>query len=196
MQCDSSSFCCAVCDRLQRDAGRHVRKSRGTLTEQSHCGTYRLLSCCEVGGSHCLLCLLLLWRWPLWQERGRPCVFLHFGVSAAARTLLLEQVGYNVADFRIPDERGHVATNEVIHEGEAADLTTTVRLDELLAVLQSVDPRVALSTDPGRYVCNYVYYRSLVWATRQASKKNHSNVRTCSYVYCIYVCVFCTTKAF
>ncbi|KAF4038872.1 Inward rectifier potassium channel C-terminal domain [Phytophthora infestans] len=38
------------------------------------------------------------------EDRGRPCNFLHFGVSAIARALKLEQVGYNVADFRIPDE--------------------------------------------------------------------------------------------
>ncbi|KAE9360364.1 hypothetical protein PF008_g1835 [Phytophthora fragariae] len=104
------------------------------------------------------------------EERGRPCIFLHFGVSAISRTLLLEQVGYNVADFRIPDERGYVAKNEVIHEGEPDEITTNVPLEELLPTLQSVHPRIALSTDPGRYICNYVYYRSLVWVKRQAAK--------------------------
>uniref|UniRef100_A0AAV1T1W9 Pyrrolidone-carboxylate peptidase n=1 Tax=Peronospora matthiolae TaxID=2874970 RepID=A0AAV1T1W9_9STRA len=110
------------------------------------------------------------------EERGRPCVFLHFGVSATARTLLLEQVGYNVADFRIPDERGHVAKNEVIHEGEPANMTTKVCLDQVLAILQGVDPRVAISTDPGRFVCNYVYYRSLVWANRQTVKHHLDHI--------------------
>uniref|UniRef100_M4B1S3 Uncharacterized protein n=1 Tax=Hyaloperonospora arabidopsidis (strain Emoy2) TaxID=559515 RepID=M4B1S3_HYAAE len=114
------------------------------------------------------------------SERGRPCVFLHFGVSATACTLLLEQVGYNVADFRIPDERGHVAKNEVIHEGEPANMTTKVCLDEMLVILQDVDARVAISTDPGRYVCNYVYYRSLVWANRQTVK--HHLDSTCKHM--------------
>ena len=136
---------------------------------------------------------------------GGPCVFLHFGVSATACTLLLEQVGYNVADFRIPDERGHVAKNEVIHEGEPANMTTKVCLDEMLVILQDVDARVAISTDPGRYVCNYVYYRSLVWANRQ-TVKHHLDVRSYSSFFrqlqwqhptyhCCYAC-FCELQHF
>eukprot|EP00644_Phytophthora_capsici_P005971 jgi/Phyca11/539090/estExt2_Genewise1Plus.C_PHYCAscaffold_20939 len=104
------------------------------------------------------------------EERGRPCIFLHFGVSATSRSIKLEQVGYNVADFRIPDERGYVATNEVIHEGEPPEISTKLPLEEMLATLQAVHPRVDLSVDPGRYICNYVYYRSLVWAKHQETK--------------------------
>ncbi|KAF4038873.1 putative pyroglutamyl peptidase I-like protein [Phytophthora infestans] len=40
----------------------------------------------------------------------------------------------------------------------------------MLKTLQAVDPRVDISTDPGRYICNYVYYRSLVWVKRQEAK--------------------------
>ncbi|CAH0484523.1 unnamed protein product [Peronospora farinosa] len=104
------------------------------------------------------------------EERGRPCIFLHFGVSAVARSVKLEQVGYNVADFRIPDERGYVAKDEVIHEGEPDNMTTKVPLEEMLMTLQAMHLKVSISTDPGRYICNYVYYRSLVWAKRQATK--------------------------
>ncbi|KAL3674006.1 hypothetical protein V7S43_001690 [Phytophthora oleae] len=104
------------------------------------------------------------------EQRGRPCIFLHFGVSAISRNIKLEQVGYNVADFRIPDERGYVAMNEVIHEGEPSDISTKLPLEEMLAALQAVHPRVDLSVDPGRYICNFVYYRSLVWAKHQETK--------------------------
>ncbi|KAG7377582.1 G protein-activated inward rectifier potassium channel 2 [Phytophthora pseudosyringae] len=104
------------------------------------------------------------------EERGRPCIFLHFGVSAISRTLKLEQVGYNMADFRIPDERGYVAKDETIHEGEPDEIATKLPLEEMLKTLQAVHPRVALSTDPGRYICNYVYYQSLVWVKRQEAK--------------------------
>ncbi|KAL4125693.1 hypothetical protein PRIC2_009274 [Phytophthora ramorum] len=104
------------------------------------------------------------------EERGRPCIFLHFGVSAISRSLKLEQVGYNMADFRIPDERGYTAKNEIIHEGEPDEITTKVPLEEMLEPLQAVSLRVAISTDPGRYICNYVYYRSLVWVKRQTDE--------------------------
>ncbi|POM73354.1 Cysteine protease family C15 [Phytophthora palmivora] len=73
------------------------------------------------------------------EERGRPCVFLHFG-------------------------------NEIIHEGESDEITTKLPLEEMLKTLQAVHPKIDISTDPGRYICNYVYYRSLVWTKRQADK--------------------------
>ena len=99
-------------------------------------------------------------------------------MSTAACSVKLEQVGYNVANFRIPDERGYVAKDEVIHEGEPDHMTTQVPLEEMLTTLRATHLQVDISTDPGRYVCNYVYYRSLVWAKRQATTK-HSKVRCC-----------------
>lgn len=97
------------------------------------------------------------------EERGRLCILLHFGVSANSRTLKLEQVGYNVADFRVPDERGYVAKDEIIREGEPDKIYTNVPLDDLQKMLQPICSHISISTDPGRYICNYVYFRSLVW---------------------------------
>ncbi|KAG7394327.1 G protein-activated inward rectifier potassium channel 2 [Phytophthora boehmeriae] len=106
------------------------------------------------------------------EKRGRPCVILHFGLSAISRKLLLEQVGYNVADFRIPDERGSQPRGEIIHEGEPDSIETALPLGEMLKSLQMVNSKVDISTDPGRYICNYVYYRSLVWTKNQVNKGN------------------------
>ncbi|KAF1793948.1 Peptidase C15, pyroglutamyl peptidase I-like [Phytophthora cactorum] len=86
------------------------------------------------------------------------------------------EVGYNVADFRIPDERGYVAKDEVIHEDEPGEITTKLPLEDMLKTLQAVHPRVNISTDPGRYICNYVYYRSLVWVKRQEAKGHPEHV--------------------
>jgi len=103
------------------------------------------------------------------EESGRPCVFLHLGLSAVARGFKLESTGYNVADFGIPDERGWVACGETIAENEPEALATAVPLAQLLPLLQKENPAATISTDPGRYICNYVYFRSLVWTTKQAA---------------------------
>ncbi|OWZ14010.1 Cysteine protease [Phytophthora megakarya] len=73
------------------------------------------------------------------EERGRPCIFVHFGA-------------------------------EIIHEGEPDEIVTKLPLEEMRNTLQSVHPKIDISTDPGRYICNYVYFRSLVWTKRQADQ--------------------------
>uniref|UniRef100_K3W7U6 Pyroglutamyl-peptidase I n=1 Tax=Globisporangium ultimum (strain ATCC 200006 / CBS 805.95 / DAOM BR144) TaxID=431595 RepID=K3W7U6_GLOUD len=79
----------------------------------------------------------------------------------------LESFGYNLADFRIPDERGWVAQNVVINADEDDALKTMLPLDEMLADLERVNANARISTDPGRYICNYVYFHSLHWVKTQ-----------------------------
>ncbi|CAH0481404.1 unnamed protein product [Peronospora belbahrii] len=117
------------------------------------------------------------------EERGRPCIFLHFGVSSIACSLKLEQVGYNIADFQIPDEQGYVAKNEVIHKGEPNNISTQVPLEEMLMILKTIHPKVTISTDPGRYVCNYVYYRSLVWVKHHEVTKGGQSKHFALFVH-------------
>ncbi|KAL7680174.1 putative peptidase C15, pyroglutamyl peptidase I [Plasmopara halstedii] len=104
------------------------------------------------------------------EERRRPCVFLHFGVDTTSCSLVLERMGYNVANFRIPDERGYVAKNEIICEDGPDIIETTIPVEDMLKTLQTVYPRIEISTDPGRYICNFVYYCSLDWAKQQRLK--------------------------
>ncbi|DBA00340.1 TPA: hypothetical protein N0F65_000525 [Lagenidium giganteum] len=108
------------------------------------------------------------------EEAGKPCVFLHLGVNAQSETFALERHGYNLADFRVPDERGWVAQGEIICKDEGDSLTTALPLEELLGKLITESPAV-ISTDPGRYICNYVYFDSLKWANEQlkAGKPQH-----------------------
>ncbi|KAJ0397263.1 hypothetical protein ATCC90586_008868 [Pythium insidiosum] len=98
------------------------------------------------------------------EASGRPCIFLHLGVNAGSTQFALERIGYNVADFRIPDERGWVAKQEVIASGEAESLSTQLPLDDMLEKLKGHTDLVDISTDPGRYICNFVFFHSLKWA--------------------------------
>lgn len=92
---------------------------------------------------------------------------MHLGVAAGTTQFALEHFGYNLADFRIPDERGWVASNEIIAANEDDALKTALPLEDMLAVLELVNPKARVSTDPGRYICNYVYFHSLQWVKTQ-----------------------------
>jgi pyrrolidone-carboxylate peptidase len=109
------------------------------------------------------------------QEPDRPCVFLRMGVDADSTKFSLE---YNLADFRTPDERGWVAQHVVINADEDDALKTMLPLDEMLADLERVNANARISTDPGRYICNYVYFHSLHWV-----KTQDANVRVCVCFY-------------
>ncbi|KAF0697774.1 Aste57867_11567 [Aphanomyces stellatus] len=115
---------------------------------------------------------------PMWDEAEastETTVFVHFGVKRRATTIELEQVGYNIADFRMPDERGWVAQAEVIDATEGDSLQTHLPLDEILAACQAQGcNNMSISTDPGRYICNYTYFLSLVHAKKRATKNQYA----------------------
>lgn len=46
----------------------------------------------------------------------QDCVNLHFGVYDGSLQFNIEQCGYNLKDFGIPDMRGYIGNNECIEE--------------------------------------------------------------------------------
>ena len=93
-------------------------------------------------------------------------VFLHLGVSNTASCFRLEQCAYNDATFRIPDERGYQPRNKIIAENVAYQHSLSTDLDtaHLKLQLNRTCPNlpVEISTNPGRFVCNYTYFYSLL----------------------------------
>jgi len=112
-------------------------------------------------------------------EVAGPCyrVWLHFGVHAGSRQFALESTAYNCADFRCPDQRGWAPNNEpILPQCEAKEMCTALDLTSLrdvleaaplpdnMAVSEPAQPQrwcVCVSTDPGRFVCNWIYFNSL-----------------------------------
>ncbi|KAF0697773.1 Aste57867_11566 [Aphanomyces stellatus] len=114
---------------------------------------------------------------PMWAEAENDeetTVFIHMGVNDGGKQIDLEQFGYNIAHFPIPDERGWVANNETITENEDASLETALPLEKLLAHCQEQGCKMSISNDPGRYICNYTYFLSLVHAKKHAAKNQHA----------------------
>jgi len=117
------------------------------------------------------------------QEKKKHAVILHLGVNPRIGqnpAFQLEKNAYNEANFRIPDEESFQPRNETIDPTHpdlgfkwSTDLNVKV-LQDRLAHKGFFD--VCTSGDAGRFVCNYIYFRSLnavqqYYAAQSSEKK-------------------------
>ena len=101
----------------------------------------------------------------LMHEEGLHCI--HLGVNSKVSRVNLELHAYNNMDFRVPDEQGYCPTQCKISQDCGLDdaLASCIPLDSLICKLKGEgfsDEDVEISKDPGRFLCNYVYYKSLL----------------------------------
>lgn len=123
----------------------------------------------------------------LWKENGeRPILYVHLGVNAEAKEICIEKFGYNCARFNIPDVNGWTANGELIDEEEILDsaLQCRVNVGNVVAMAKLKNRPVEVSEDPGRYVCNYLYYNSL---RKTACSKN-------AFAVFVHIPLFTTMK--
>mmetsp|Transcript_4635 Transcript_4635/g.6785 ORF Transcript_4635/g.6785 Transcript_4635/m.6785 type:complete len:243 (-) Transcript_4635:87-815(-) len=102
------------------------------------------------------------------EDQPIVVVSVHLGVNYRGEKFQLECCAYNDATFRIPDELGFQPKRQCIVKRESFDacFRTDLDMDLLIGDLNTGgekkwDKRVCLSTDPGRFVCNYTYFYSL-----------------------------------
>ena len=100
-------------------------------------------------------------------------IFIHLGVDGNATNFKLESNCYNNMTFRVPDERGFQPSGILIEPTSKAfdeACRTTIPLGEVDMALKAAGYPVVISTDPGRYLCNYIYFKSLQFT----SNLNHT----------------------
>jgi pyroglutamyl-peptidase len=95
-------------------------------------------------------------------ERCAPDVVIGFGQGRSE--VDLETTAYNLEDSSevaggVPDNRGHIPGGVSIVSGGPAELGTALPADTIRAALGAAGIAANLSDDPGRYVCNNVFYR-------------------------------------
>jgi pyroglutamyl-peptidase len=92
-------------------------------------------------------------------------ILLHLGVDESSSMFKLESCAYNEATFRIPDQQGYQPLNVSIFDEEEYQccLRTSLKLEGVADSMTQRFPNITtkISTDPGRYVCNFVYCTSL-----------------------------------
>jgi len=92
---------------------------------------------------------------------------IHLGVDSNATSFKLENMCYNNMTFRVPDQRGFQPSGIPIDTTEAFDgaCATALPLMEVNATLIDEGYPVVVSSDPGRYLCNYIYFKSLQYTS-------------------------------
>lgn len=96
------------------------------------------------------------------QMRTRH-LFIHMGVDIDIERFQIEQLAYNKNDFSIPDNNGAHPLNEFIDESIALDapFETNFPTKAMLTLLSDDNIIAYYSSYADRFVCNYLYYRSM-----------------------------------
>lgn len=94
-------------------------------------------------------------------RRISPRAILLLGEAAEARCIRLETQAWNKLDFSIPDISGQQPRALPIDEAAPARLLTSIDASLLQRGLTEAGHTVELSDDPGRYLCNQIYFTAL-----------------------------------
>ncbi|CAE7367051.1 pcp [Symbiodinium sp. CCMP2592] len=86
---------------------------------------------------------------------------VHLGVAGNRKHISLECRGVNEANFRVPDVLGWQCCGEPVIDDSPPVLYCSLRLPEILAEMHDKGVNCEISTDAGRYVCNYIFFQSL-----------------------------------
>jgi pyroglutamyl-peptidase len=118
------------------------------------------------------------------EAAGRCAPDVVIGFGQGRNRVDLETTAYNLRDTSdvaggVPDNRGLVVEPRPIVDGGAPELDSELPLEAIAADLEAAGIRFALSDDPGRYVCNDLFY-SLGSAAGEAD-------RTTGFVHMPYV---------
>lgn len=100
-------------------------------------------------------------------------ILVHFGVHGSATAFHIEQMAHNEANFRVDDERKWSPNRQAIVPNAPKQLLSPLPTPEIAHTLAKHFP-TNLSTDPGRFVCNWLYYSSLHLA--QARNAHGANI--------------------
>ena len=88
----------------------------------------------------------------------QPDCVVSFGLAAGRAKISLERIAVNLKDFRHPDNRGGMVSNETVVNNGPAAYFTTLPLLEIFDALQRASIPVELSLSAGSFLCNQIFY--------------------------------------
>ena len=102
-------------------------------------------------------------------EAARPRQIIMFGVSRQARGFRLEQRAYNARSQHADADGAEPQTLQLLPT-HAETIDATMLLAPIASAVAAADIPVALSDDPGRYLCNALLFHTLAWTQNKPTR--------------------------
>jgi pyroglutamyl-peptidase len=94
-------------------------------------------------------------------KEKQPDLILSFGLASGRDSITIEKYAYNEMKASVADEDGVKMTGQPVSFFLRDRLETSLSLEPLVKELKKRGHSVKISTDPGRFCCNEVYYLAL-----------------------------------
>ncbi|KAG8228895.1 hypothetical protein J437_LFUL007632 [Ladona fulva] len=97
----------------------------------------------------------------LW-EMHNPLLVVHVGVSSHAKVVIFERSAYRSGYWK-EDVEGKTPENGCCPRGTDECITSALSIHEVCSEVNKCDQRIlsCISSDAGRYLCEFIYYTSL-----------------------------------
>ena len=95
-------------------------------------------------------------------EKIKPNIVVSLGLAAGRKTISLETQAINLMDSQFPDNNGVIFERRKISENFIDTLKTSYDLQKIKDDLIEKYSFISISNSAGTYVCNTVYYLSLL----------------------------------
>lgn len=91
-----------------------------------------------------------------------PYVFIHMGLAQSRNVITIEKYAYNQKNSKAADNSGRIYLGEKIAPSAPERLQTPFDTEKIVEAMKEGGINASESIDPGRYVCNALYYLSLL----------------------------------
>ena len=96
-----------------------------------------------------------------YKDKNQEAVIIHLGVASGRQSIGLECRAVNEATFRVPDQKGYQCCGEAVVANSAPVMFCSLDLPRILSEMHDRGVTCEMSTDAGRFLCNYVFFQSL-----------------------------------
>ncbi|CAD8149492.1 unnamed protein product [Paramecium pentaurelia] len=97
------------------------------------------------------------------QINNKNAINIHLGLFDELQNFQLEMCAYNKLDYQLSDFNGCKIRRAKIDQEIDMDeqIKSSLNISQIIFQLQQLGYQVNKSYDPGRFLCNYLYYQSL-----------------------------------